>query len=166
MSNNNKHISTSPVSKSVPYDDQNVPTNLGGNVQDAIDELYNTVIISASPGFTFSRSGTLPASTWLLADNVPSNVSSRVCFLNSAEIVALFCANQDPSVLKIGIYTHEGDETNLTLLSTVTTAAQRTNTFSLSLSVPYLKQIAIRVESDSPNSGKNLDVGLILKGSL
>ena len=41
---------------------------------------------SASPGFTYGRSGNLPSSTWLLNDTVPCNQSGRVNYLNNCFI--------------------------------------------------------------------------------
>ncbi len=166
MGNKSGPVYKSPVSKSIPYDDQNIPTNLGADVQTALDNLFSQVQASASPGFTYGRSGTLPAGTWLLVDTVPCNKSSRINFLSSAFIKKVFVANEDPNIIKIAIYTHDGNETNLTLLTTVTTAAARSNIFSVNVSVPSGKQIAVKVADDSPSSGKNLDVGLLLSGSV
>jgi hypothetical protein len=154
------------IAKTVPYDDQNIPTNLGPDVQTALDNIYYKLGNSSSPGFTYGRSGTLPSSTWLLADTVPCNLSGRVNFLNNCKIVRIVSANQVADVIKIGVYSHDGDEVNLTLLATVTTAATKTNIFTVSVSVPYNKQLAVRVEPNSPSSGKNMEVGLLLNGDL
>lgn len=155
----------SSVSRSVPFDNT---TNgfVSEDVQSAIEELKVIAANSASPGFTYGRSGNLPNSTWLLNDTVPSNISGRINFLNDCFIKKIFIANQDLSIIKIGIYTHDGNQVNLTLVGTVTTLAQRSNFFDIALSVPISKQIAIRIEPDSLNPGKNMDIGLILKGTL
>ena len=155
----------SDVAKSIPFDNS---TNgfVSTDAQGAIEEIRNTVATSASPGFTYGRSGTLPAGTWLLVDTVPCNKSSRINFLNNAIIHTVFIANEDPNIIKIAIYTHNGNEIGLTLIGTVTTLAQRTNVFTVSISVPTLKQIALKIADDSPSSGKNIDVGLMISGTL
>jgi hypothetical protein len=77
----------------------------------------------------------------------------------------VFVSIEVPTIVKVGIYTHDGNEVNLTLIGTVTTAASRTNIFNVNISIPLAKQIAVRIEPDSPNSAKNADVGLQLTGS-
>jgi hypothetical protein len=136
------------------------------NVEDAIKELAEKVAISASPGFTWGRSGSVTSNTWLNNDSVPSNLSGRTIFLSSASIKNVYIANQDAtSGIILGVYSHDGDENNLTLLGTVTTAATRSNSFSVDWSVATNKQIAIKTESTSA-AGKNLVVGVLVKGSI
>lgn len=165
MSNKIGPVYKSGVARSTPFDNSSNGFT-STEVQSAIEELQYNLSNSASPGFTYGRSGNLPQSTWLLDDTVPSNKSGRVNFLNNCIIRKCFIANEDPTIIKVGIYTHDGDEVNLTLINTVTTLAQRTNYFDLSVPVPINKQIAIRIQSDSPNSAKNMDVGLLLQGNL
>lgn len=154
------------VAETVPYDDLlQAPLSGSDDVQGVIDWLKNKVATSASPGFTWGRSGNVSANTWLLNDSVPSNLSGRVIFLNNAEIKKVFIANQDLAIIDVGIYTHDGDEINLTLIGSVTTAATRTNTFTVSFPVPINKQIAIKLAAGS-NAGKNLVVGCLIKGDL
>jgi len=136
------------------------------NVEDAIYELCDRITVSASPGFTYGRSGNLPKNTWLLNDTVPSNKSGRINFLNSATITQIFVANEDLNAVKLEFYSHDGDENNLTLLGSVTTAAQRSNVFVTSFTVGYNKQIGVKVADDTPNSGKNIDLGLRIQGTL
>jgi hypothetical protein len=153
------------VASSIFYDDQVIPTNLGDTIQDAIDNIYQQTQVAASPGFTWGRSGTSTPNTWLLNDSVPSNNSGRTVFLNNAEIQNIFVANQDATAgIDLGIYSHEGDEVNLTLLGTVTTAATRSNTFSVAFSIAVDKQIAIKIMPGSSQS-KNIVVGALIRGS-
>jgi hypothetical protein len=155
-----------PVAGSIPYDDS-VQTPLSGtdDVQEMLDYLKNQVAVSASPGFTWGRSGNVSTGTWLLNDSVPSNTSGRLIFLNSAEIVKIFIANEDATILSVDIYSHDGNSVNLTLLGTVTTAATRNNTFTVSYSVALNKQIGLRLSPSSANSGKNMVAGCLIKGS-
>ena len=160
-----KHISSSQVAGGVPYDDTiQGPASGTDDVQEMLDYLKNRLAVSAATGFTYGRSGNLPANTWLLNDTVPCNKSGRVSYLTSGVIQKIFTANEDPDVITVGIYTHDGNEVNLTLIGTVTTAAQRTNTFTVSLAVALNKQIAIRIQPGS--AGKNMDVGLLMGGTL
>lgn len=150
---------------SVFFDNTVMGLLTSNDVQDAIDELTNITDVSASPGFTWGRSGNTTAGTWLLNDTVPSNRCGRENFLYNAEIQKVFVANQDATIIKLGFYWHDGDSNNITLLGTVTTAAQRSNDFDVSWSVARGKQIAVKVEDDSANSAKEPVVGLLIKGT-
>jgi len=155
------------VAESTPYDDTlESPLTSSDDVQAIIDYLKNKVATSASPGFTWSRSGNIPNSAWLLNDSVPSILSGRLIFLNNAEIKKVFIANQNAVILTIGIYSHDGDGNNITLLGTVTTAAQRSSTFTVTYPVALNKQIAIQLEASSANAGTNIVVGCLIKGDL
>ena len=167
MSRSSGPVYKSPVARSIPYDDT-IQTPLSGtsDVQDVIDWLKNQVAISASPGFTWGRSGNINSNTWLLNDSVPSNKSGRTVFLLNASVTRIFVANQDATAgIAVEVYTHDGDSVNLTLLGTVTTAAQRSNTFNVSYSVAYNKQLAIRLSNTSV-SAKNLVIGCLLQGTI
>ena len=157
----------SPVAESIPYNDT-IQTPLSGadNVQDILDYLKQLIVSSASPGFTWGRSGNGPASTWLQNETVPSNISGRTVFLNNALIRKVFVANQSPNILKIGVYVHDGDSTNIALVGVVTTLAQRSNEFDVSWAVTRNKQIALKIENDSPNSSTNIVAGVLIKGDL
>jgi len=158
----------SPVAGSVPYDDTiQTPASGTEDVQAMLDYLKHSVAVSASPGFTWGRSGNVGPSSWLLNDSVPSNVSGRTIFLISAQILKVYVANQDAQAnITFGIYEHSGDGTGMTLLGTVTTAASRSNTFSVAWNVTLNKQLAIKVASTSSASAKNPVVGVLLKGAL
>jgi len=167
MSSSNKHVTITPVSKAIPYDDTiQGPASGTSDVQAMLDYLKNQVAVSASPGFTWGRSGNVNVNTWLLNDSVPSNLSGRTIFLNSASIIRVFVANQDAAAgIIIEFYTHDGDSVNLTLLGSVTTAAARSNTFTVAWPIALNKQVALKVSGTSA-AGKNLVVGCLIKGSL
>jgi hypothetical protein len=155
------------VAKTVPYDDT-IQTPLSGteDVQAMLDYLKNKVSTSASPGFTWGRSGNVNANTWFLNDSVPSNTSGRICFLLNSSIEKVFIANEAATAgIQIEVYTHDGNSINLTLIGTVTTAAQRSNTFTVSYPVAFNKQIAIKLKNGSP-AGKNMVIGCLIKGDL
>jgi len=165
VSSSNKHITITPVAKAVPFDNS---TNgfTSTDTQAAIEEVQYNVSVSASPGFTWGRSGNVNSNTWMLNDSVPSNVSGRTIFLNDAIIEKVFVANQDAtSGIIIEIYSHDGDEINLTLLGSVTTVATRSNTFVVSFAIALNKQLSMKLSNTSSN-GKNLVAGVLIKGSL
>lgn len=132
-------------------------------IEEVVTQVFGT---SASPGFTWGRSGNSPSGTWLQNDSVPSNITGRNIFLNNAKIKKIFVANQDASILKLGVYWHEGDGINLTFISDITTTAVRTSEFAVDLSVPKDKQVAIKIADDSPNAAKNIVAGVLIAGNL
>ena len=135
------------------------------DVQNAIEELSRVVQISASPGFTWGRSGSSPANTYLLNDSVASNICGRVVFLLNASIIKIFVSNQSATAgIILEVYSHDGNGIGLTVLGQVTTTAARTHTFTTAFSVAQNKQIAIKVKAGSV-AGTNLVVGMILKGT-
>ncbi len=167
MTKTNGPVYKSPVAGSTPYDDLlQSPTTGSDDVQAILDYLKNKISTNASPGFTWARSGATPANTWLLNDSVPSNLSGRTNFLSSAQMVRVYIANQDATAgIVLGIYEHSGDGIGMTLLGTVTTAATRSNTFTVAWNLTSNKQLAIQVDSTSV-AAKNIVVGVLINGSL
>ena len=140
---------------------------IGCEVEAFIEEFVRQFVgTSASPGFTWGRSGAVSANTWLLNDSVPSQRSGRTIFLSNAVVQKIFVANQDPaSGIDLGVYSHDGNSVNLTLLGTVTTAALRSNTFTVNFPIDLNKQLAIRIKPGSA-AAKNLVVGCLISGTL
>lgn len=116
---------------------------------------------SASPGFTWGRSGSISATAWLQNDSVPSNVTGRHIFLKSAKIKKIFISNENVNTFALGIYEHDG--VTYTLLGTVTVSALRKYDQALDLSLTYNKELAIAVTS---GSCKNIVCGLLIQGNL
>ena len=135
---------------------------ISDNVQDAIEEINQTVITSASPGFSFGRASNVNAGTWLQCETVPSNKAGRFVYINSANIERLFVSNEIVSTFSIEIYEHEGDEVNLTLLSTHTVTAARGGSFIVNVSATTGRQLALKL---STGSARNVVAGLELSGS-
>ena len=115
---------------------------------------------SASPGFTWGRSGNLPSGTWLLNDTVPSNRAGRTVMFSGLTITDIFVGSEDADTYTLSIYSHEGNEINLTLLGTVSVVASRSSRFTVSFPVTESLQLAALV---SAGSAKNLVAGLVLK---
>ena len=144
----------------VPYD--NTASGLAAeDVQAAIDELANGGGNSASPGFTFGRSGNVNTNTWLLNETVPSNLTGRRVPLNSATIVELFVSSQQLDTYTLGLYSHDGDSINLTLLDTFSIVASRGGTKSVSISIAKNKQLAMKLTAGSCN---DIVAGVIVRG--
>lgn len=129
------------------------------NVQGAIEEIG----ASASPGFSFGRSGNLgPSTVWLSCESVPSNKAGRYVYINNAEIVRVFVSNEIMSTFTLEILYHEGDEVGLTSLGTVTVVSARGGDFVVSWNVPTSNQLSVRLIS---GTAKNVVAGLELKGN-
>jgi hypothetical protein len=152
------------IAKSVPFDNSSNGFT-STDVQGAIEELKSSIATSASPGFSFGRSGNVTSGAYLQNETVPSNISGRWVYINSASIQKVFIANELTTTYKIEVLYHDGNEVGLTSLGTVTVTAAKGGAFSVNWAVPTNKQIAVRLATDSPNSAKNLVVGLQLAGT-
>jgi hypothetical protein len=127
------------------------------------NEIANKVAISASPGFTWGRSGNVPPGTWLLNDSVPSNKSGRMVFLNSASLMKVFVTNEKNTTYSIDVYEH--DKTTYTLLTTVTVTANYSGTFTITgVNLTTGKELAMKVSSGSANTPKEVVAGVLIKG--
>jgi hypothetical protein len=74
---------------------------------------------TASPGFMFDRQGSAKKKDWLKAGNIYSNVVGWPFALANGRLTQIWIGNEDPNTFEIEIYEHQGDEVNLTLLTTV-----------------------------------------------
>lgn len=116
---------------------------------------------SASPGFSFGRSGNVSSGAWLQCETVPSNVTGRHVFLKGAKIKKIFVSNESANTFNIGIYEHDG--TTYTLLTTVSLTAERKKDFTVSIDITYNLELAMQVTS---GSCKNVVAGFLIQGSL
>ena len=155
------------VAHSVPFDKDNRPDLefVSENVQEAIEEVRDSVLTSASPGFSFGRSGAVSKGAYLLCDTVPSNITGRYVYINNAQINKVFVGTEIVGTYKFGVYYHDGDEINITLVGTVTISADRGGSFEVEWLVPTGKYLAIRVEADSVDIPRNIVAGLELSGT-
>ena len=146
----------SQVAESVPFDNDNNDFT-SDDVQGAIEEIG----ASASPGFSFGRSGNASTGSWLLNEGVPSNRAGRYVFTTSPKLVEIFVSSENIDTYTISIYEHEGDEVNLTLLDTLSITAARGGQKISNVAITSGRQLAIRVTA---GSARNVVAGLILKG--
>lgn len=153
-----KLVEVTPVAGEIPFDNGSNGFN-STNVQQAIEEIG----ASASPGFSWGRSGGLFASTWLQVDGgVPSNSAGRYVAISNPVVALFFCSSDTVSTFTLTMYSHDGDGINLTVLGTLTiTSARGGSTGVVAWPTAQGKQIAVRLTSGSAN---NLVAGAILKG--
>lgn len=153
----------SPVANSVPFDNS---TNgfTADNTQTAIEELKNSSALSVSPGFTWGYRGTVTPGTYLENDGVPSNVAGRVVPLTSGNIVEIFVTNELVTTYSLDIQKNIGGV--YTTLTTVTVSAARNAVFSVSVAVAKFDELCVRISPTSANNPKNVDVGVIIKGTV
>lgn len=151
-----------PVAQEVPFDNENNDFQ-SDNVQDAIEEAGASV----SSGFTWGKRGNLTSNEWLLNDDVSSNKSGRPVG-TSSKVAQITVANEKVVSFTIGIYEHDGNSSNLSLLVSVTVSpAATTDDFDETdfgvVNLTKGKQLAVKVISGSP---KNLIVNLQAKGAV
>lgn len=132
------------------------------NVQDAIQESG----ASASPGFSFGRSGSVSGNTWLRRPgNVPSNRAGVTIPINNPVISEVSCSNRNIDTYTLEIWEHEGNLTNDILLGTVDVVAARGGTFAVNFPTSKGKQIAVRLQGGS-GSVRDLGADIVIKGSV
>lgn len=154
-------LHTVPSASEIPTDYvSGVPEDID-QVQEFLEYLVNNVAISASPGFTWGRSGNAPTSTYLLNDSVPSNVVGRIVPISTGVIAQVFVASENADTWVLAIEKRSG--VTFTEIGSVTMTAQRTITQAVSISVSLGDELALKVKS---GSCKNPVVGLIIKGSI
>lgn len=116
--------------------------------------------VSASPGFTWGRSGNCPDGTWLLNDSVPSNKAGRRIFLNGAGIIKIFVSCENSSTFDVVVYEHSGSGSEV-VVGSVSLVAQRSADFDVDLGLTTGKELSVRIEN---GAAQNPQVGLIITG--
>ena len=131
--------------------------------QSAIEEINNKITVAASPSFNYGRGGNSPAGSWLINHEVPSNIVGIPIGINNPVLIEIWAGNENVNTFSLGIYEHEGDEINLTLITTVNIIAARTQLFSgLSLPITKGRQIAVKLAT---GSAKNVKAFILIKGN-
>jgi len=130
------------------------------NVKNAIEEIG----ASASPGFSFGRTRA-NSGTWLnRVGEIPSNRTGVTIGINNPAVFKVFVSCENIETFTVGLYVHDGDSINLTLLGSVNIITSRGGTFSVNFPTTQGKQLAARVISSS-GSVQNVGVDVILKGN-
>ena len=121
---------------------------------------------SASPGFIFGRGGNAAANSWLINNEVPSNITGIPFGLNNGKLLEVWAASEDVDTYSVEVYWHLGDEVSLTLLTTVNVVATRQDFFGVLdfgvVNVPPQIQLATKLVG---GSAKNPKVALFVGGS-
>ena len=151
--------SSTQVASSVPFDNESNGFS-STDVQGAIEEIG----ASASPGFSFGRSSA-NSGTWLnRVGEIPSNRTGVTIGINSPVVVNVFTSSENVETYTVGIYEHDGDSINLTLLGTVSVTSARGGLFDVNFATTKGKQLAVRIIS-SVGILQNIGVDIILKGN-
>ena len=120
------------------------------------------VSVSASPGFTWGRSGNISSGSWLLNDSVPSNNTGRNFPLYNGELIQISVSNDDVNTFTIGFYQH--DKTTYTQLATASIVAGQRGVFNYTgVLITQNLELAVKIES---GSCKNPVVQIIAKGTI
>jgi hypothetical protein len=137
-------------------------TTIGG----AIKETITIVGASASPGFSFGRSGSLSQNTWLRrVGDVPSNRAGVTLDIGNPVVTRVSCANRNVETYDVEIYEHEGNSANLTLLGTVTVTNATSDSFSVNFPATQGRQLAVRLGSTATGNVRDLGVDVTLQGN-
>ena len=150
----------SNIAKSIFFDNS---TNgfIAKDTQGAIEEVANRVAVSASPGFSWGRSGNSSAGTYLQNDTVPSNITGRLVPVSSGSITTVFVACDIDATFTIVVERRVGN--TFTQIASVSVTASRKQTFSgLNVPVTLNDEICVKIGT---GSAQNVVVGLIIRGS-
>ena len=166
MSAGSIKIWVGPHAFTVPFDKDNTPSLgfISETTQEAIEEVRNAVNAAASPGYPFGKSGNVNKNSWLYrVGRVPSNKAGYNIGASNAAITRITTATENLNTYDLTIYQHDGDEVNLTVITTVSITASRKEVFSVSLPLTTDKQLACRL---TDGSAKNIGVDIQLSGTL
>lgn len=146
------------------------PSDLNCTDKENVHEVFkdfctklSELTVSASPGFTWGRSGNASSGTWLLNDSVPSNKSGRAIFIDDPQLSSLFVRCESIDTFDLEVYEHDG--TVFTLITTVSIIASRAHDVTFPTPIPLTKgkELAIKLVN---GSAKNPVVGCLLGGSI
>jgi len=162
-----------PVAEEIYLDNSNIDCiENADNVQDGMAEICQRTALAASPGIAYGRDGNVSGSAmnpgFLINNQVFSNKVGVPFGLNDGKLVEVWVGVQDPTTCTIRFYWHEGDEINLTTLTTlnIIPGDGRSKTFDVgdlgTINIPKDKQLACAVVS---GNGKNLKVFVIASGN-
>lgn len=154
-------------SEEYPLDGENIRYEGSSpeSIKEIVDNLSATAAVSASPGFSFGRNGSVSAGTWLRRPgNVPSNRAGVTIPIENPIIREVSCSNRNIDTYTLEIYEHEGNLVNDVLLGSVTVTGARGGTFSVNFAATKGKQIAVRLASGG-GSVRDLGADIVIKGS-
>lgn len=115
--------------------------------------------VSASPGFTWGKSGNVTTNRYLDNDGVPSNRTGRYVFFSNPVLRTVLISNEGVNTFDVTIQQHDG--TTFTDVATVSVNAARAKAETVNVALTAGQEIAIKITS---GSCKNPVVGLVLDG--
>lgn len=129
------------------------------------NELARSAAVTASPGYTWGKSGSLNKGDYLLNDTVPSNLAGRPIFLYNAELIAVYGVSELAKTFELEVYEH--DSVTFVLKYTISFTAQRLKFENIAVPVPMTngKEMAIRIGTGSLERPKNMTAGIIMRGT-
>ena len=154
---------TIPDAEDIYFDDSNIDIE-ADDVQEIIEKIVQAVVVSASPGFTWGDRGVLSSGSYLLNDNVPSNISGRLVTLENAAITDIFITMKSSANVDFDIRVR-GPGNSFSTLYTFNTNGARATVLNVNVPVNYEDELAIRVSPNSTDKPSNPDIGLIIKGN-
>ena len=144
----------------VPFDNS---TNgfVSEDVQAAIEEVSDAVTVSASPGFTWGKSGNV-SNSYLLNDSVPSNTAGRLVPVTTGVVTTVFVAAQTASTSTIEVRRRVGAVFTTIAICAMAGVRKITCTIGTPPAVVLNDELTVYVNG----AAKNPVVGIIIKGSL
>lgn len=116
---------------------------------------------SSTPGFSFGRSGTINAGTYLQIDNVPSNLAGRIVPFAQGQLSYIFVSCEANATFDISIQTRSG--VIFTTVKTISVSAARKETFLIDDVVfAFEDEVCVLISSGTVS---NVVVGLIIQGN-
>ena len=135
----------------------------------------NSIAANASPGYTWGRGNTNNLNQWLDATGSrPSNKTGVPFDLNNGKLIKFWIGNENLTDFEISLYSHEGDEINLTLLASfdiIAGSPARSQFFTIAdfgdVDIPQGVQLAARITrvSSTLSNPRNTGCYAILKGN-
>ena len=118
-------------------------------------------IADSSPGFSFGRSGTCTAGTYLLVDSVPSNLAGRIVPFLTAELTNIFIVCSVPATFTVELQVRSGS--TFTTIQTVSVSNARKFTQKLEgIQLQLGDELCVRVGT---GSCANIIAGIITRGN-
>jgi hypothetical protein len=132
------------------------------DVQGAIEESAGAIDDGASSGFVFGKNGTAPSETWLVNNDVPSNMVGIPISFDNGFVDRVIVRNSDAaSIFDVEIYEHDG--TTFNLVTTVSVSSSRGNIAeNINYSTTKGKELAAKISS---GTARNPKVSVIVKGT-
>jgi hypothetical protein len=124
-------------------------------------DLELSIAVSASPGFTWGRSGNVTSGAYLLNDTVPSNTAGRIVPVAGGFITKIIVACELADTFTVSVFKRVG--ASFTLLTSVNMVAQRTGEFTANIAVTLGDELAVQL---STGSAKNVVVGVVIRGAV